>query len=367
MRIYLIAGEASGDLHGANLIHALRTLSPALQCRGLGGDRMAAAGMELLIHYRQTAYMGFWEVARHLPDILKALRRVRDDMLRWQPDAVVLIDYPGFNLRMARWAHEKGFKVIYYISPQLWAWNARRVNIIRKHVNSMLVILPFEEAFYRSHGIEVVFVGHPLLDAVAAYRQTGGAAQRTKLIAVLPGSRRQEVAAMLPAMLQATRRLPDYSVAVAGLQALGEAYYRKFLKSYPQAALWMDATYPLLAQAELAVVSSGTATLETALFDVPQVVCYRGSWLSYQIARRLVRVPFISLVNLIVNRPLVRELIQHEMTADNIASELCLLAHDGPYRSRMQQGYAELRQLLGEQGASQRAAQVIADTISKNP
>ncbi|MCS6916197.1 MAG: lipid-A-disaccharide synthase [Chitinophagales bacterium] len=355
MRIYVIAGEASGDLHGAHLIHALRQQREGLEFRGIGGDRMAAAGMSLLLHYRHTAFMGFWEVVRHLPRILQALRQTQADLLRWRPDVLVLIDYPGFNLRMARWAHRRGIKVVYYISPQLWAWKPSRVKIIRRHVDRLLVILPFEPLFYEQHGVQAFFVGHPLLDALAA-QQPIPSDQRGRLIALLPGSRRQEVATMLPVMLKAARQISDVQIEVAGLGTLGKSFYEQFLSSFPEVQLRLDDTYGILGRARAAVVTSGTATLETALMNVPQVVCYRGSRLSYWIARRLVRVPYISLVNLIVNRPLVRELIQQQMEASNIAAELHRLINDAAYRSEQLSGYDALRKLLGEAGASERAA-----------
>ncbi|MCS6991005.1 MAG: lipid-A-disaccharide synthase [Chitinophagales bacterium] len=362
MRIYLVAGEASGDLHGASLILALRQQQD-VRVRGIGGDRMAAAGMELLLHYRQTAFMGFWEVLRHLPRIVRALRQTQSDITQWQPDVLVLIDYPGFNLRLARWAHQRGLKVVYYIAPQLWAWHAARVRLIRKYVDCLLVILPFEPAFFRQHGVEAIYVGHPLLDILG--QETHDRNRQPRLVALLPGSRRQEVAAMLPTMLKAAAGIKGVEIAVAGLSSVGQDFYHRWLHAYPQVQLWLNRTHELLRRASAAVVTSGTATLETALLGVPQVVCYRGSELSYQIARRLVRVPYISLVNLIVNRPLLRELVQHQVRAPVIAEELNRLLDDEAYRDGIKAGYMELRQLLGGPGASHLAAQYVLHCPSR--
>ncbi len=363
MKFYLVAGEASGDLHASNLIQALRRLLPDALFRGIGGDRMQEQGMELFRHFRDTAFMGFVEVVRHLPQIIQAMAACKRDIERWRPDVLILVDYPGFNLRIARWAKQQGYRVHYYISPQVWAWKPSRVYGIRRSVDLMMVILPFEEAFYRSRKVPVHYVGHPLLDALEAHQGNADAEKTAEdnLLVLMPGSRRQEIASMLPAMLEATADFAAFRRAIAGIGALGTKVYLPYLKGHEDVELVWDQTYALLAKATAAVVTSGTATLEAALFSVPQVVCYKGSMLSYTVARWLVRVPYISLVNLLLQEPLVPELIQRQMTARNIRDRLQTLLFDEPTRQRQLQGYARLRAVLGEKGASQRAAHLIIE------
>ncbi len=373
MKLYLIAGEASGDLHGSNLIGALRAAQPDVQCRIWGGDLMQAAGGELVKHYRDLAFMGFWEVATHLRTILRNLDFCKQDILDFQPDALVLIDYPGFNLRIASWAKSRGIRVIYYISPQIWAWHTSRVHNIRRDVDKMLVILPFERDFYKKYGMEVEFVGHPLLDGLMLGAPGSGALVRalgndafeaTKIadVALLPGSRRQEVARILPRMLDVTRDFRELRFVIAGASSLPEDFYRPFLADHPNVDLQFGQTYDLLRDARAALVKSGTSTLETALIGTPQVVCYAGSPLSYAIARRVVQVPYISLVNLILNRPLVRELIQGELNRTNLRAALNDIL-DPKKAAEICEGYAELRHLLGDGGASERAAKAILDFL----
>lgn len=366
MKLYIIAGEASGDLHGSNLIKALKVQQPDIQCRVWGGDLMQAAGGELVKHYRDLAFMGFVEVLKNLRTILRNIAFCKKDILDFQPDALVLIDYPGFNLRIAKWAKQQGLKVIYYISPQIWAWHTSRVHDIKRDVDKMLVILPFEEDFYKKYGVEVEFVGHPLLDAVDGRGYTihdvsqtlNSKLQTPNLVVLLPGSRRQEVQRILPVMLAVAADFPEYEFVVAGATSLPEDYYRPFLEKYPNVRLIQGQTYDLLRRAKAALVKSGTSTLETALFDVPQVVCYAGNPLSYFIARRLVNVQYISLVNLIMDRPLVRELIQNELNKNNLKAALAEILL--PEKSAgMRVGYTELRQKLGDGGASERAANAI--------
>jgi len=363
MKLYVIAGEASGDLHGANLLKALKKQQPDLHCRVWGGDMMEAAGAELVRHYRDLAFMGFVEVVKNLRTILGNIAFCKQDILAYQPDALVLIDYPGFNLRMAKWAKAQGLKVIYYISPQIWAWHSSRVHAIQRDVDQMLVILPFETDFFQKYGVQVQFVGHPLLDAIdtTEYGMIKEEKQKS-VIALLPGSRRQEVQRILPAMLAVIPYFPDYTFVVAGATALSAEFYQPFLKSYPQVSIVSGQTYALLASAEAALVKSGTSTLEAALFQVPQVVCYAGNPLSYQIARRLIKVKYISLVNLIMDRPLVAELIQDELNTENL--RLALSAMLDPEKvAVVQRGYAELRHRLGDGGASARAAEAILKTV----
>jgi lipid-A-disaccharide synthase len=396
MKLYLIAGEASGDLHGSNLLKALRAQGPAdLQCRVWGGDLMQAAGGDLVKHYRDLAFMGFVEVLKNLRTILRNLAFCKRDILDYRPDALVLIDYPGFNLRIARWAKRQGIRVIYYISPQIWAWHQSRVHDIRRDVDKMLVILPFEQAFFEKNGVNVEFVGHPLLDALsdvsyqmpdASYQVSGSKAsspapnlqspkskvqrptskvQSPETIALLPGSRQQEVQRILPRMLSIVPYFPDYQFVVAGANALPEEFYQPFLTQHPNVRLVRGQTYDLLRQAQAALVKSGTSTLETALLDVPQVVCYAGSPMSYHIARRLVRVPYISLVNLIMDAPLVRELIQDELNAANLKAALAEILT--PEKSaQLRAGYAALRERLGAGGASARAARAILTTLEND-
>lgn len=356
MKLYIIAGEASGDLHGSNLIRALKRLHPNLECRVWGGDLMQAAGGQLVKHYRDLAFMGFLEVARNLPTILRNFRFCKKDILEYRPDALVLIDYPGFNLRMAKWAKKQGIRVIYYISPQLWAWHTSRVHTIKRYVDKMLVILPFEVDFYKKYGMTVEYVGHPLLDVIPA----GTVPDRSenngkKIIALLPGSRKQEVGRILPVMLSVVDRFPDFEFVIAGAAALPDEFYRPFLSGHPTLRLVRGDTYNLLRSATAALVKSGTSTLETALIGTPQVVCYAGSPLSFAIAKRVVRVPYISLVNLILDRPLVRELIQDELHAEALKNALSEILRPENAKA-LQAGYAELRHKLGDGGASERAA-----------
>jgi len=365
MRLYLIAGEASGDLHGSNLLKALHARQPGLSCRAWGGDLMQDAGATLVKHYRELAFMGFVEVAKNLRTILRNIEYCKQDILAFKPDALVLIDYPGFNLRIARWAKQQGIRVVYYISPQLWAWHASRAHAIRRDVDKLLVILPFEQAFFKEYGIEAEFVGHPLLDEIGQmlHQNEAKAAPGTALpaqIALLPGSRKQEVSRILPRMLEATVYFPEYEFVVAGATSLPETYYRGFLAKYPKVRLVQGQTYQVLMQSRAALVKSGTSTLETALLDVPQVVCYAGNWLSYRIAKQLIKVKYIALVNLIMDKPLVRELIQDELNKENIRAALAEILT--PEKSAaLKLGYAELRLRLGGGGASERAARAILE------
>jgi lipid-A-disaccharide synthase len=379
MKYYIIAGEASGDLHGSNLMKALREEDPGARFRIWGGDRMEAAGGEVVRHYRNLAFMGFWEVLLNLRTIFRHIKFCKRDIEAYQPDVLILIDYPGFNLRIARWARSKGIKVFYYISPQLWAWHSSRVHGIKASVDRMFVILPFEADFYESYGYQVNFVGHPLLDeiegrpeALGFRREYGMTGQ--PLIALLPGSRRQEISRMLEVMLQVTVAFPQFQFAIAAAPSVDEDFYRQVIRktetqkeislNHQRLHLIPNRTYDLLQHADAALVTSGTATLETGLLGVPQVVCYRGSKLSYLIARRLVNVKYISLVNLIVDRPLVPELIQDDFNAGNLQWELAQL-FQAEKRQRIRHGYGELREKLGHAGASRRTARLIVMYLSR--
>jgi lipid-A-disaccharide synthase len=368
MKYYIIAGEASGDLHGSNLIRELKKQDSLASFRCWGGDLMQQAGATLVRHYRDLAFMGFIEVVKNLRTIFRNLRFCKQDILRFQPDVLILVDYPGFNLRIAQWAKQQGIRVIYYISPQIWAWKESRVHTIRKTVDKMLVILPFEKDFYAKWDMPVEYVGHPLIEVVEnAQNGTTGLSpfnlsplNEHNIVALLPGSREQEVAKKLPMMLQASRAFPDYHFIIAKAPSLEDAFYEPFLQGYPNVRTIRNKTYELLMQAKASLVTSGTATLETALFGVPQVVCYKGSAISYQIAKRLVKVKYISLVNLIMDREVVKELIQDQLTPANIERELKEIL-DNPERKRqLHADYTELRNLLRKGGAaSANAAKII--------
>jgi len=365
-KYYIIAGEASGDLHAANLIAEIKRQDPNAEFRAWGGDRMQKEGVDLVRHYRMMAYMGFVEVAVNLRKVLNNINLCKSDIEKYQPDAVILVDYPGFNLRIAKFAHEKGLKVFYYISPQVWAWKRRRVRKIRQSVDKMLVILPFEEEFYRHYGVDVTFVGNPLLDELAKFGlgnhsfflRRNNLGETREIIALLPGSRTQEVKRMLGTMLDIIPQFPNYQFVIAGVSSIDESLYRKMMDKR-DVYLVMDQTYDLLQCASAAVVTSGTATLETALFSVPEVVCYKANWFSYLIARWLIRVKHISLVNLVMDKEVVKELIQREMTAKNIQVELEKVLYDAECQRKLLEDYDELQERLGNAGASAMAAEVI--------
>ncbi len=368
MKYYIIAGEPSGDLHAANLIQALRQEDPALHARGFGGDKMKHEGAEIVRHYRDLAFMGFWEVAINIRAILGHLSFCKKDILAYQPDVVILVDYPGFNFRMGEFLRKKNIRVFYYISPQIWAWHVSRVNKIKKWVNRMFVILPFEKEFYAHWNYEVDFVGHPLLDALQKLEHQPRFHEKNHLneqpiIAVLPGSRKQEISRMLPVMLSASNHFPEYQFVVAGLSHLGTSFYHSFLKNN-HTRLVIDQTYDLLKNAHAALVTSGTATLETALFNVPQVVCYKGSFFSYLIGRMLVKVPFISLVNLITGKKVVEELLQNQLTEKSLQAALTQILQNET-REKMLEDYGFLRKQLGEAGASSRAAKLMVKYLSE--
>ncbi len=363
MRYYIIAGEASGDLHGSGLVRELRVADPAAEFRAWGGDKMEAAGAPLVKHYRDLAFMGFVEVVKHLGTILKNIKFAKADILAFRPDVLILIDYPGFNMRIAKWAKALGIRVVYYISPQIWAWKEGRAKAIKRDVDQMLVILPFEVPFYRKWGMEVEYVGHPLVEVVDAALKSGLPAKLgltgKPLIALLPGSREQEIRTKLPIMLSVVEAFPDYEFAVAMAPSQPESLYREIAGGKP-IALVAGQTYELLRQSHAALVTSGTATLETALFGVPQIVCYKGHPASYWLAKKLIKVKYISLVNLILDRPVVPELIQNDLNTEKITELLRkLLPEDSPYRRQMQQDYATLWDLLGSRRASEAAAKLI--------
>lgn len=370
MNYYFIAGERSGDLHGANLIRAIRAHDQAAQCRGYGGEQMEAAGAVLVRHYREMAFMGFLEVVKNLRTIRRIMRECQADLLAHQPDVLILIDYAGFNLRMAHFAKRHGIRVFYYISPKVWAWNQRRALKIKASVDRLFTILPFETEFFARYDYQVEYVGNPLLDALAAFqpdpvfRQKHGLDERP-VIALLPGSRHQEITSILPIMLQTTRQFPDYRFVVGTVSNLSDALYDSFLDDYPAIKRVDDAAYDLLHVATAALVTSGTATLETALLNVPQVVCYKTTGISYAIAKHLIAVPFISLVNLIANREVVKELIQNDLTPTRTATELRAILPGSPGRESQLAGYTLVQQKMGAPGASERAGKLMVETLKQ--
>jgi lipid-A-disaccharide synthase len=368
-RIYIIAGEASGDLHGGNLVRALLRQNSQLNIRCWGGDEMKRAGAKVVKHIKELAFMGFLEVVMNLKTILQNISICKRDISEFIPDALVLIDYPGFNLRIAEWAHEQGIKVYYYISPQVWAWKQSRVYKIKRFVDEMYVILPFEEDFYRKFDYKVHYVGHPLLDALKNFQSSDEfVSEITKIdsmpiITLLPGSRKQEVLVKLPLMLQAVESFTDHRIIVAGAPSLDSSFYTSILKG-KVVEVYFGHTYDLLALSEAALVTSGTATLETALLGIPEVVCYKGSRISYYIAKALIKIRFISLVNLIMNREVVTELIQDECNPDRMKQELNKIILGGNSRAQMLADYRVLRAILGDGGASEKVAQSMLKTMN---
>lgn len=364
-----MAGERSGDVHGGNLITSLKRLNPALKFRGFGGEAMQQAGMEVVVHYRDLAFMGFAEVLANLKTISTKLKQCKTDILSYNPDVVVLIDYAGFNLRIARFAKAKGFKVFWYISPKVWAWNQSRAKRLKASIDRMFVILPFEKEFFKKFDWHVDYVGNPVLDAVKGHQQKTNFLQdqgleQGSLIALLPGSRKQEVSRIVSVMAEVARSLPELRFAVASVDNLQNAIYQP-LKELTNVKVITGSTYDLLAHATAAIVTSGTATLETCLFSVPQVVVYKSSAVSYQIARMLIRVPFISLVNLVAGREVVKELIQHHAGPEEIRTELTRILKDDAYRKQMLEGYNQVTNVLDTGSASENAARLMLSYLTK--
>lgn len=365
MKYYIIAGEASGDLHASNLMKSILKKDPSAEFRFWGGDLMAeVAGFSPVKHYRDLAFMGFLEVAMNLNTILKNIKFCKEDLKNDQPDLLILVDYPGFNLRIAEFAKSLGIKVIYYISPQLWAWKEGRVEKIKKFVDEMLVILPFEKEFYQKHEGEAHFVGHPLLDAISDLEEISAEKFKSEnnlnekpIIALLPGSREQEVTKMLEIMLSVRPFFKNFQFVIAGAPSLTEEFYERFVDE--NVHFVSNKTYDLLRCSQAALVTSGTATLETALLKIPEVVCYRSSRISYEIGKRLIKnIKYISLVNLIMDRKIVTELIQKELNTENLVKELQLILA-GNAREEMLQNFELLREKLGGKGASDCAAELI--------
>lgn len=373
MKYYIIAGEASGDLHASNLIRAISKEDSEATFRAWGGDLMQAAGADLVKHYKELAFMGFAEVVMNLRTILGNIKMCKKDIASYQPDAVILVDYPGFNMRIGEYVKSLGIKVYYYISPQIWAWKKNRGFKLKKWVDRMFVILPFEKEFYKQFDMEVDYVGHPLLDAIIKREAQEGREEALRkalnlsekdVIAILPGSRKQEISKMLPIMLKQMEYFPNYQFVLAAAPGLDISFFDQFKQKYPQLKIVVNRTYDLLEVANTAMVTSGTATLETALFKVPEVVCYKGNVISYQIAKRLVNIKYISLVNLIMDEEIVRELIQNELNTKLLKEELGKLLNKESYRTKMLNNFDSLITKLGAGGASAKTAKLIVSDLS---
>ncbi len=373
MFYYLIAGERSGDLHGGNLIRSIRQHDLDAHCRAYGGEQMQEAGATLVRHYREMAFMGFVEVAKNLGTIRKILRECQTDLLANRPDVLILIDYSGFNMRVAKLAKKHGIRVFYYISPKVWAWNQSRALKIKTLIDRMFVIFPFEVDFYKKFDYEVEYVGNPLMDALSAFRPDLNFETKIfddrpwpakPIIALLPGSRKQEVLAMLPIMLSASDQFPDYQFVVGTVSNLSPLLYEGLLEGYPQVEAIEDDAYNILHVSQAALVTSGTATLETALLNVPEVVLYKTTRLWYEIASRILAVPYLSLVNLIAGRLVVRELI-HDCTPDRVAEELRAILPGRPQRETMLRDYAEVQAKVGGPGASERAGKRMVELVKE--
>lgn len=370
MKYYIIAGEASGDLHGSNLIAAIKEKDRMAKIRAWGGDKMKKQGAVLVKHYRDLAFMGFVEVLRHLGTILRNFKFCKKDILKFKPDALILIDYPGFNIKVAKFAHKHNIKVYYYISPQVWAWKKRRVHTLKKVVDKMLVILPFEKDFYDNYDVDACYVGHPLLDEFSKLKtvnrdyflRQNNMTPKKEIIALLPGSREQEVKRMLEVMLKVVDKFPDYQFVIACAPSLPASFYENMVGDV-NVKLLHDKTHQILQIASAAVVTSGTATLEAALLSVPEVVCYKGNRISYLIAKNLIKVKFISLVNLIMDKAVVKELIQDDLTPENICGELNQILTKSKRQKEFLEDYEELQNILGNAGASHKAASVIISDL----
>lgn len=372
MKYYIIAGEASGDLHASNLMKELKVKDENAKFHFWGGDLMAKQGGEQVKHYKDTAYMGFVDVLKNLRGVFKNLKLCKKDIADYKPDVVILIDYAGFNLKIAEFAHNKGFKVYYYISPKVWAWKQSRVFKIKKYVDKLFAIFPFEIDFYKKYDYEINFVGNPLLDAVEKeinnklspedFRKEHKLSEKP-IIAILAGSRKLEIKNNLPLMLDIIKHFPDYQFVMAAAPSLDLEIYDKYIKNYDLKIVY-NKTYEVLQQSEAALVTSGTATLEAALLNIPEIVCYRGDYISAQIIKLLIKVDYISLVNLIMNKEIIKEFVQDEMTISNIVEELKRLLFDKDYRSSMLNNYSEMRKSLGGKGASERTASIIYKSLS---
>ncbi len=363
MKYFIISGESSGDMHASNLLHHLKTFDSTAEVMGWGGDKMESEGCKIVKHYRELAFMGFTEVLKHLPEILRNFTLCKSQIQEFKPNVVILVDFPGFNLRMAKWLKENAFTVIYYISPQVWAWKESRVDQVRKFVDRMYVILPFEKPFYAQRGIDVEYNGHPLIDEIEKYRfQEKNHASSKKIIAILPGSRKQEVLKILPEMLKVCNHFPEWQFVISAVPHIDVNLYNKMIHA-PNIKVQAGQVYSLLSNAHAAIVTSGTATLETALFKVPEVVCFKGSALSFWLAKKLIKVKYISLVNLILDGKAVDELIQNDLNEQNLITSLHKLL-DAQHRELLLQQYDELISVLGGNGASEKSAKSIVHFVN---
>lgn len=374
MKYYIIAGEASGDLHGSNLMKGLKQVDPRAEFRFWGGDLMQAEGGTLVKHYKDTAIIGFWEVVKQLRTITRNIRTCKDDILAYQPDVLILIDYPGFNFRIAEFAYKRGVTVFYYIAPKVWAWKESRVKRLQKYVHKLFIIFPFEVEYFKRWGIDARYEGNPLVDSIAeraSHKSTfeeftnRNHLNSKPIITILAGSRKQEVAYVVPRVKKLVPHFPNHQFVLAAAPSLDEAFYSRYLSPADGIAVVYNQTYDAIMQAQAAIINSGTATLETALLNTPQVVCYGGSELSYQVARHLVKVKYISLVNIIKDAPVLKELIQHDMSTEKMTAELEQLLYNADYRNAQLQAYADLRTMLGEQGASKRVAGAMVEELEK--
>ena len=376
MRYYIIAGEASGDLHGSNLIKGIREVDPSAQIRCWGGDLMEEAGAELVKHYKEGAIMGFVEVVANLGKLSRNLRDCKEDVLAYNPDVLILIDYPGFNFRIAEFAKKKGIRTFYYIAPKVWAWKEKRVHRLKKFVDRLFIIFPFEIEYFKKWGIDAIYNGNPLLDSVDNHPSATETKEEfcakteidpnRKTIALLAGSRRGEIKYLLPRMIEVAKRYPRYQFLMACAPSMEKEFYEGIIgKSASNIKLLFGQTYSILRNSDAAIINSGTASLEAALIGVPQVVCYGGNEISYQIAKRVVKLKYISLANLIMDKGLFKELIQHDCTPDKISKELDLLVNDTTYREKMQKDYRDVREVLGGKGASAKVARAMIDELKE--
>ena len=366
-KFYIISGEASGDLHGSNLIKAIKTIDSNTEFRAWGGDLMQNNGATIVKHYKELAFMGFKEVLQNIRTIKKNFNFCYADIEKYKPDCVILIDYPGFNLRVAKYLKQRNYKIYYYISPQVWAWKQSRVKKIKQYIDKMFVILPFEKDFYAKFNYKVDFVGHPLLDVITEHLKNktifekfidNHKLENKKIIAILPGSRKQEIKHKLPVMLSVVKYFNDYQFVIAAAPSIELDYYKEFTKNI-NVKIISGKTYELLQHSTAAIVTSGTATLETALFEIPEIVCYKAGNLSYQLAKRLIKVKYISLVNLIMNKQVVKELIQSNLNTHNLKTELENILTNSNYRKNISEDYKKLKQILGGKGASVKTAELI--------
>jgi lipid-A-disaccharide synthase len=367
-RVFIIAGERSGDLHGSNLVYALKSLNPNIEVKAWGGDLMQTAGANISMHYSKLAFMGFWEVFKNLPTIAKYLKQCKKEISDFEPHAVVLIDYAGFNLKIAKFAFKNQFKVFYYIPPKVWAWNESRANKLRETVHQVFAILPFEVPFFQSYGVNVQYVGNPLIDAINAYTPNHLFIDRYKsatTIAILPGSRFQEVTHMISELTALVVALPHYKFLVAGVDNLDRTLYEP-ISSQPNVELFFDSTYDILSASRAAIVTSGTATLETALFNIPQLVCYKTSAITYAIAKRVINIKFISLVNLIADKQVVPELIQSEFSATVLLEKLRSIVDESENRNIQLTGYAEVKEKVTKVSASKVTAEAILHNLGSS-